>query len=112
MWITALSTRESLDLVARTQFGRLGCALGLQPYVVPFSFAYRDDHLYGFSGVGMKIEWMRNNPLVCVQSDEIVTSREWRSVVIFGTYRAYGGRFGRRPQLARPCAPSLAAIRG
>lgn len=86
MRITNLSRAGSLELVSRARLGRLGCTLGLQPYVVPFYFAYRDNHLYSCSPVGRKIEWMRKNPLVCVQADEIVGSREWTSVVIFGTY--------------------------
>ena len=86
MLIADLSRAESLDFVARARLGRLGCARGLQPYVVPFSFAYREDHLYSCSAVGKKIEWMRNNPLVCVQADEIVDRQAWTSVVIFGTY--------------------------
>ena len=81
-----LSKAESLDLVARTRLGRLGCSQGLQPYVVPFFFAYRDRHLYSFSTVGKKIDWMRKNPLVCVQTDEILSPQEWKSVVIFGAY--------------------------
>ena len=86
MWIAELSKAESLELVARTRFGRLGCTQGLQPYVVPFYFAYHDRHLYSFSTVGKKIDWMRKNPLVCVQTDEIVSPQEWKSVVIFGAY--------------------------
>jgi nitroimidazol reductase NimA-like FMN-containing flavoprotein (pyridoxamine 5'-phosphate oxidase superfamily) len=53
---------------------------------VPFYFAYADDYLYSFATVGQKIEWMRANPLVCVETDRIVNSEEWVSIIIFGRY--------------------------
>ncbi len=86
MLIQELSRKASLDLLAGMRFGRLACARGNQPYVVPFYFAYDNNCLYSFSMVGQKIEWMRANPLVCVETEEIVDPREWISIVIFGRY--------------------------
>jgi hypothetical protein len=81
-------TREmSVDLLKRTHTGRLGCAQGSQPYVVPISFVYHQGFIYSFSTIGKKIEWMRANPLVCVEADEIVSRHEWQTVVIFGRYQ-------------------------
>jgi nitroimidazol reductase NimA-like FMN-containing flavoprotein (pyridoxamine 5'-phosphate oxidase superfamily) len=84
--IQELTKQESLDLVARSHLGRLACARGFQPYIVPTYFAYDSNCLHSFSTVGQKIEWMRDNPLVCVQVDEIVNSRQWVSVVVFGRF--------------------------
>jgi nitroimidazol reductase NimA-like FMN-containing flavoprotein (pyridoxamine 5'-phosphate oxidase superfamily) len=81
-----LTEQASVDLLARTRIGRLACAQGPQPYVVPFYFAYHHSHLYSFSTVGQKIEWMRENPLVCVEADEVVSTHEWMSVIVFGRY--------------------------
>ena len=86
MLIQELTRRASLDLLARTHLGRLACAQGTQPYVVPFYFVYDNDCLYGFSTVGQKIEWMRANPLVCVEADEVVSPEQWVSVIVFGRY--------------------------
>ena len=33
-----------------------------------------NDYLYSFSTVGQKIEWMRANPNVCVETDEVTNS--------------------------------------
>jgi nitroimidazol reductase NimA-like FMN-containing flavoprotein (pyridoxamine 5'-phosphate oxidase superfamily) len=41
---------------------------------------------YCFSTLGRKIEWMRENPLVCVEVDEIVAHDNWLSVVALGHY--------------------------
>jgi uncharacterized protein len=84
--IQELTRRESLDLLARARLGRLACAHESQPYVVPFYFAYDNDHLYSFSTIGQKIEWMRANPKVCVEADEVVSPQQWVSVIIFGHY--------------------------
>jgi nitroimidazol reductase NimA-like FMN-containing flavoprotein (pyridoxamine 5'-phosphate oxidase superfamily) len=81
-------TREmSIYLLKSTQVGCIGCAHGSQPYVTPFSFAYHEDFIYSFATVGKKIEWMRANPLVCVEVENIVSREEWQTVVIFGRYQ-------------------------
>ena len=86
MLIQELTRETSLDLLARMRLGRLACAQGTQPYVVPFYFVYDDGYLYSFATVGQKIEWMRANPLVCVEASEVVSSQQWVSVIVFGRY--------------------------
>ena len=51
------------------------------------SLGYYREFLYSFATVGQKIEWMRANPLVCVEVDEIISRQEWQTVVIFGRYQ-------------------------
>jgi uncharacterized protein len=81
-------TREMcIDLLKRTHIGHLGCTQGSQPYVIPMSFAYHQEFLYSFTTIGQKIGWMRGNPLVCVEVDEIVSRHEWQTVVMFGRYQ-------------------------
>jgi len=72
-------------VLARTHLGRLACARGMQPYIVPIHFAYQDYWLYSFSVLGQKIDWMRTNPLVCVEADQM-RREEWTTVVVFGRY--------------------------
>ena len=40
----------------------------------------------GTDGLGQKIKWMRQNPKVCLQTDEIGDRSNWTSVVVNGTY--------------------------
>lgn len=68
------------------KFGRLGCARDNQPYVMPVYFAYSAKYLYGVATVGQRIEWMRANPLVCVEVDEISGPQQWKTVIVFGRY--------------------------
>jgi uncharacterized protein len=87
MRIIAISQQECRDLLKRVAIGRLACSLDNQPYVVPVSFSYEpDNHIYIFSTLGKKIKWMRQNPKVCLQADEIGSWSSWLSVIVTGTY--------------------------
>ena len=86
MHIEELTRDASLNFLAGNHFGRLACAHQSQPYITPFYFAYQDQWIYSFSTIGQKIEWLRANPLACVEVDKIATPQEWTSVVIFGRY--------------------------
>jgi len=86
MLIHEMTENECRTALARVSFGRLACARDNQPYVVPIYFSYDGKHLYGFSTLGQKIEWMRSNPLVCLEIDERTSHHQWLSVVVFGRY--------------------------
>jgi hypothetical protein len=47
---------------------------------------YEPEYLYVFSTLGQKIKWMRQNPKVCLQADEVENRSAWTSVVVNGTY--------------------------
>jgi uncharacterized protein len=86
MRIVKIPGHECKQLLRRVSFGRLACSLNDQPYIVPVCFAYQQDCLYIFSTAGKKVEWMRQNPKVCLQIDEIGNRSNWTSVVVYGTY--------------------------
>src|SRR5689334_22717008 len=87
MRIITMSRQECSELLERVSIGRLACAHDNQPYVVPVGFSYeKPDHIYVFSTLGKKIEWMRQNPKVCLQVDETGTRSNWDSVIVTGTY--------------------------
>jgi uncharacterized protein len=86
MRIVELSQDECKDLLSRVSVGRLACSIEDQPYVVPICFVYEPEHLYLFSTLGQKIEWMRQNPKVCLQADELANRYDWTSVVLNGTF--------------------------
>ena len=88
MRIVSMSKTECKALLKRVMIGRLASSMNNQPYVVPICFSYipRKNCLYLFSTVGQKIKWMRKNPKVCFQADEIGNRAIWASVVINGKY--------------------------
>jgi hypothetical protein len=91
MIVEEMSREECSQVLAEARLARLACAADNQPYVVPMYLVYHqapdgEDCLYGFTTIGQKVEWMRANPLVCVEVDEVSSRTEWVSVVAFGRY--------------------------
>jgi uncharacterized protein len=86
MVIHELTNNECIKVLRRLGFGRLACSHDNHPYIVPIYFAYRESYLYSFATLGQKIEWMRANPQVCVETDEIINHFQWESVVVQGQY--------------------------
>src|ERR1700693_1728990 len=88
MVIREMNREECLRVLARGRLARLACARENQPYVVPVYLAYHEASacLYGFTTPGQKVEWMRANPLVCVELDESAACDQWVSVIVFGRY--------------------------
>jgi uncharacterized protein len=92
MLIHELTASDCEEVLARTTVGRLACARHDQPYVVPVSlyFDIGERALYSLSTVGQKIDWMRANPKICVEVDEIQEQLHWTTVVVFGRYEEIG----------------------
>jgi len=87
MFIHEMSGAECNDALSRVKYGRLACALDNQPYVLPLNFAFDgNSYLYCFTTLGQKVEWMRSNPLVCFEVDEVKNHNHWSSVIVFGSY--------------------------
>ncbi|HTZ48761.1 MAG TPA: pyridoxamine 5'-phosphate oxidase family protein [Verrucomicrobiae bacterium] len=86
MLIYDMTPEDCRKTLQRENFGRLACANGNQPYIVPIYFAHKGEYLYGFSSLGQKIAWMRGNPNVCIQTDTISSGDEWSSVIVTGRY--------------------------
>ena len=88
MLIHELTADECRAVLGRATYGRLGCARGDQPYVVPFIFHLHPAGtcVYSFSTLGQKIDWMRENPKVCVEVDEVADQLHWTSVLALGRY--------------------------
>ena len=86
MIIEEMTEAECLDMLARTNVARLACAQNNQPYIIPIRVELERRFLYGYATLGQKIEWMRQNPLVCVEIDERITHGQWASVVVSGHY--------------------------
>ncbi|MEP7339588.1 MAG: pyridoxamine 5'-phosphate oxidase family protein [Acidobacteriota bacterium] len=86
MLILELTNKECIEVLTRQVLGRLACSRDDQPYIVPMHFVYHERHLYSFATQGQKIDWMRTNPRVCVEADEIINHYYWVSVIVQGRY--------------------------
>jgi nitroimidazol reductase NimA-like FMN-containing flavoprotein (pyridoxamine 5'-phosphate oxidase superfamily) len=92
MEIRELSKEECHRALAGKRLARLACALNDQPYIVPVYLAYHKPSVgeacfYGFTTVGQKVDWMRTNPRVCIEVDEIASWTEWTTVLAMGRYQ-------------------------
>jgi len=87
MLINEMTEQECGAVLAGASLGRLGCSFNNQPYVVPVYFAYEPGYIYVLSTFGRKTEWMRANPKVCVEVEEIENESQWRSVIATGRYQ-------------------------
>ena len=86
MQIRELKADECLTMLQATNLGRLGCVRYNSPYIVPIYYDYYGEALYSFATVGKKIQWMRTNPRVCVEVDDIIDRFNWTTVVVKGKY--------------------------
>ena len=86
MFIHEMTTAECYRALEKVNVGRLACARDGQAYAVPINFAFDGTYFYGFTTLGQKVEWMRANPLVCLEVDEIISESQWMSIVVFGQY--------------------------
>lgn len=121
MLVHEMAESECRAMLGQRLVARLACVRTNQPYIVPIHVELDGEFLYGFATLGQKIEWMRQNPLVCLEIDELRTDEQWASVVVFGRYEELpltpeheGSRsvaerlFQRRPMWWEPASIPLA----
>ncbi|GAB3020700.1 pyridoxamine 5'-phosphate oxidase family protein [Spirosoma pulveris] len=83
---------EVTDHLLSTQFfGRIGCAADGQVLVLPVSYLYDGQAIYGHTYEGTKTRLLRKNPAVCFEVDDISGPSAWRSVVVHGVYEELEG---------------------
>jgi len=76
-----------IDQVLRSEVvGHLGCCGEDKIYVVPISYVYDGEYLYGHSADGMKLRMMQAHPQVCFQVEHIDNLANWVSVIAWGEY--------------------------
>lgn len=87
MILRDMTMAECEAALSANSIGHLGCISGNRPYVVPIRYVYQKRVFYSFSRPGKKIDSLRFNPRVCVQVEQLVTSEDWKSVLLEGLYR-------------------------
>jgi uncharacterized protein len=111
MRIREMSREECVGVLTGVRLMRVACASANQPYVLPMYLAYHqpldgEPCLYGFTTIGQKVDWMRANPLVCVEFDDVASDMKWVTVIVFGRYEELPAvpaqNVGRFPE--HPCA--------
>ena len=81
-----LTSKEIDELLRSEAIGRIGSYAFGQTYVVPITYAYDGDSVYGHSREGLKLRMMRSNPSVCFEVDRMIDLSDWQSVIALGTF--------------------------
>jgi nitroimidazol reductase NimA-like FMN-containing flavoprotein (pyridoxamine 5'-phosphate oxidase superfamily) len=89
MMVKEMTRSECIGLISASRLGRLACSKNDRPYIIPIYYALDGNCLYSFTMPGQKVDWMRENPHVCVEVDEFQGGSGWRSVVIYGKYQEF-----------------------
>ena len=86
-----LTESEILDLLSSESVGHLGCCADKKMYVIPISYAFKDQQLFFHSREGLKLNIMRKNPQVCFQVDSRRNMANWQSVIVWGDFNELEG---------------------
>ena len=83
---------DEIDRLLTEQFiGRLGCQANGIVYIVPVTYAYDGTYIYAHSKEGMKIQMMRQNPMVCFEVDRMENNANWESAILWGRFEEMKG---------------------
>ena len=86
-----LNNTEIQNILLSQVLGRLACTDGKQPYIVPVTYTYDGEYIYGQTNEGTKLDILRKNPLVCFEVDVMTDMRNWQSVMVFGKFEELKG---------------------
>lgn len=94
-----LTAAEIEEVLSSQIVGRIGCYADGKTYIVPVSYAYDGEYIYGHSKEGMKISMMRKNPQLCFQTDHFDNMANWESVIAWGRFEELSAVAERRHAL-------------
>jgi nitroimidazol reductase NimA-like FMN-containing flavoprotein (pyridoxamine 5'-phosphate oxidase superfamily) len=81
-----LNDSQMISILSSQALGRLACTDGEHPYIVPLTYTYDGEYIYGQTSEGTKLEILRKNPNVCFEVDRLTDMRNWQSVIAYGTF--------------------------
>jgi len=84
---TALSGEQIESVLGKGSMGRLGCISGGRVFIVPISYVYDGEAIFGCSFDGMKVRAMREHPSVCFEVEQVEKNGQIRTVLVWGDYR-------------------------
>ena len=79
------------NLLTGQLIGRIACTDGEQNYIIPLTYTYDGNYIYGQTNEGMKLDILRKNPLVCFKVDMTTEMRNRQSAIVFGRFEELKG---------------------
>ncbi|MBC8110630.1 MAG: pyridoxamine 5'-phosphate oxidase family protein [Verrucomicrobia bacterium] len=89
--IGELNEEEIEQMLHSQVVGRIGCYAEGRVYVVPITYAYDGQYVYGYTLEGQKIAMMRQNPTICFEIDQFENMFNWKSVIMQGIFEELSG---------------------
>ncbi len=84
--------QPQIDQLLRAEaIGRIGCHAEGRTYVVPVTYVYDGQAIYGHTGEGLKLRMMRANPEVCFEVEQVDNMANWQSAIVWGTFEELHG---------------------
>lgn len=74
------------EILKHQVIGHIGCHSDDITYVVPMSYAYDGNYVYGHTFEGMKVNMMRKNPKVCFGVNNMLNMGNWQTIITWGEY--------------------------
>ncbi len=74
------------DILKSNVIGRLGCCSQQKMYVVPVTYCYDGEFVFGHTVEGMKVKMLRENPSCCLEVDIMKNMTNWKSVIAWGIF--------------------------
>lgn len=84
--IGLLTQQQSEYILQCNTVGRIGCYANNKVLIIPITYVFNQNYIYGRSWEGTKISMMRANPQICFQVDSIDNLANWRSVIAWGKF--------------------------
>jgi hypothetical protein len=81
-----LNSNQINNLLSSQAIGRLACCDGKFPYIIPMTYTYDGNYIYGQTNEGKKLDIMRTNPNIAFQVDSYLDIYNWQSVIIYGQF--------------------------
>ncbi|MBK6390582.1 MAG: pyridoxamine 5'-phosphate oxidase family protein [Saprospiraceae bacterium] len=86
-----LNELQIKNVLSSQALGRMACAEGEFPYIIPVTYAYDGDFIYGQTNEGKKLDILRKNPNVCFEVDSMFDMRKWQCAIVHGKFEELSG---------------------
>ena len=81
-----LNETQINNVLSSQVLGRLACTSKKEPYIVPLTYTYDGEYIYGQTKKGKKLKMLRKNPNVCFEVDMMTDMANWQSVLVYGKF--------------------------
>lgn len=79
-----LTDMQMNNLLASQVRGRIACTNGKRSFILPFTYIFDGNYLYGELYDKRKMEVLRKNPAVCFEIDLMQGLANWQEVIVEG----------------------------